>query len=161
MAVPIYISDFLGRRVDILGRVQQVKDASAFAGVATAIFKAGGTLFPSTAGTSQPTVQGRCFVAFVTIEGYSGTAPIGATNMSLGSAGSNYIDFSSGGFDPYYTAGLPLYAPGPVVIPQNYMGSSIPPIVYSAGTVFGVRMAPGNSSNANDSLTFTAYGWAY
>jgi hypothetical protein len=154
MAVPLFVADFYGRRIDILGRVQGVKANVSASGVKTTIFKAGGTLFPSNVGVSQPLVQGRCLALFITIENYSASMPV-STNFSFGSlpAGNDYLANTD------ISTFVASYSPSPIIFGDQLQSAASPPIVYAAGTSFACVNNSGSAST--DLWTITAYGCSY
>jgi len=162
VAVPVYVADFYGRRIDILGRVQGVSPNTAQFGQITAICRIGGPIQPSSAqgGAAYPGVQfpsgGRGMVLFLTIENYGASIPAN-TSFKFGSL-PLCTDFSGGSQDMSGLNGF--YAPGPIIFGNSIHSFVVAPIVYAAGTTFGALNQSGSSSSTT-LWTLTAYGFAY
>jgi hypothetical protein len=139
-------SDFLGRRVDILGIRQQIP-ANATPGASFPIFTAGNVTFPAQG-------QRKVFVLFVVWDGINGTEA--NRTFSMGSAFSGYTDFSGA----TSLAQSPALNNGQLVIPNQFtVIVGLVPVLYTPGQVFGVLSA--SASASTDLMTATAYGWAY
>jgi hypothetical protein len=140
-------SDFLGRRVDILGVRQQISANSAANGTAYPIFTTGNIIFPAQG-------QRKVYVLYIVWDGITGTEA--NRTFSMGSSTSGYTDFAGA----TSLAQSPALNVNQLIIPnQNTLVSSLVPVLYAPGQIFGVISASGSAST--DLMTATAYGWAY
>lgn len=143
------LSNFQGRRIDLIGRVQGVALSSAYAGTSTLIFQTNDTAF-----------RGRpIFVAFVTLDvappGFApdytaaATIPLGM-EFDIGATGTN--DWAGGTLD------FSALDSGAIAYCGQMQAGAFPLPVYDAQVNFTVV----NRAIATTSFLgqFSAYGWA-
>jgi hypothetical protein len=145
------VDNFLGRRIDLLGRIQQVPNASS--APVWPIFIVGGAAWPS--GSSS------AYVAYVVIETNDGQVmPLNSTwqfgALITATTMDNSWNLVSCDTAPWNNiANLPIVAePYPCAAAQSFFGNKP---LYARGQTFAGKLAL--SPGGTQLLTISAYGW--